>query len=144
MTERRKMKTVMKELLLFVPNLLKLLLDLLRDPRISSADKAIVAGTIVYVISPIDVIPDFIPFIGLVDDSYLISIAVLRLLNRADRSIVMEHWRGIHDVKELVTSLSRAASFFLPDRIKNVLHGRIEPKAKSNLTVVRDVKVVNE
>ena len=144
MTERRKMKTVMKELLLFVPKLLKLLLDLLRDPRVSSADKAIVAGTLIYVIAPIDVIPDFIPFIGLVDDAYLISIAVLRLLNRADRGIVMEHWRGIHDVKELVTSLSRVAAFFLPDRIKNVLHGRIEPKAKGNLTVVRDAKAVNE
>lgn len=56
----------------------------------------------------------------------------------------MEHWRGIHDVKELVSNLSRAASFFLPDRIKNVLHGRIEPKVKGNLTVVRDVKAVNE
>jgi uncharacterized membrane protein YkvA (DUF1232 family) len=144
MTERRKMKTILKELILFIPNLLRLLLDLLRDPRVSSADKAIVAGTIVYVISPIDVIPDFIPFIGLVDDAYLISIAVIRLLNRADRGIVMEHWRGIHDVKELVTNLSRAAAFFLPDRIKNVLHGRIEPKSKGNLTVVHDAKAVNE
>ncbi len=144
MTERRKMKTLMKEYLLFIPNLMKLLLNLLRDPRVSSADKAIVAGTIIYVISPIDVIPDFIPFIGLVDDSYLISIAILRMLNRADRSVVMEHWRGLHDVKELVANLSRVASFFLPDRIKSVLHGRIEPKVKSNLTVVRDVKAVNE
>ncbi|MEW6128415.1 MAG: DUF1232 domain-containing protein [Acidobacteriota bacterium] len=144
MTERRKMKKRMKELLLFIPNLLKLLLKLLRDPRVSSADKAIVAGTIVYVIAPIDVIPDFIPFIGLVDDSYLIGIAVLRLLNRADRNIIMEHWRGTHDVKELVSNLSRVASFFLPERIKNVLHGRIEPRAKANLTVVSDAKVVNE
>lgn len=144
MTERRKMKNRMKELLLFIPNLLKLLLDLLRDSRVSSADKAIVAGTILYVISPIDVIPDFIPFIGLVDDSYLIGIAVLRLLNRADRKIVMEHWQGKHNIKELVSNLSRVASFFLPERIKNVLHGRIEPRAKGNLTVVSDAKAVNE
>src|SRR5215216_3422500 len=99
MTQRRTMKTKMKDYLLFIPNLLKLMLDLLRDSRISSADKAIVAGTILYVISPIDVIPDFIPFIGLVDDAYLIAISVLRLLNRAEHSVVLSHWKGSHDIK---------------------------------------------
>jgi uncharacterized membrane protein YkvA (DUF1232 family) len=142
MTQRRTMRKKMKDLLLFIPHLLKLLLDLLRDSRVSSADKAIVAGTILYVISPIDVIPDFIPFIGLVDDSYLIAISVLRLLNRADRSIILDHWKGSHDIKELVANLSKAASFFLPDRIKNILHGRIEPKSK--LSVVQGTKAVNE
>jgi uncharacterized membrane protein YkvA (DUF1232 family) len=142
MTQRRTMKTRMKDYLLFIPNLLKLLIDLLRDSRVSSADKAIVAGTIIYVISPIDVIPDFIPFIGLVDDAYLIAISVLRLLNRAERSIVSDHWRGSHDIKELVASMSKVAAFFLPDRIKNVLHGRIEPKNK--LSVVQGTKAVNE
>lgn len=142
MTQRRAMKTKMKEYLLFIPRLLKLMLDLLRDVRVSSADKAIVAGTILYVISPIDVIPDFIPFIGLVDDSYLIGISVLRLLNRADHNIVMDHWKGSADIKELVANMSKVAAFFLPERIKNVLHGRIEPKNK--LSVVQGTKAVNE
>ncbi|MBI3653433.1 MAG: DUF1232 domain-containing protein [Acidobacteria bacterium] len=142
MSQRRTMKKKMKDLLLFIPNLLKLLIDLLRDSRVSSADKAIVAGTILYVISPIDVIPDFIPFIGLIDDSYLIGIALLRLLNRAEQGLVQEHWRGSYDIKELATNLSKVASFFLPERIKNVLHGRIEPK--SRLSVVQGAKAVNE
>jgi uncharacterized membrane protein YkvA (DUF1232 family) len=142
MTKRRTLKIRMKDYLLFIPNLLKLLLDLLRDARVSSADKAIVAGTILYVISPVDVIPDFIPFIGLVDDSYLIGISLLRLLNRADSSVVLSHWKGSHDIKELVANISKVASFFLPDRIKNVLHGRIEPKNK--LSVVQGTKAVNE
>lgn len=132
----------MKDYILFIPNLLRLLIALLRDSRVSSADKAIVAGTILYVISPIDVLPDFIPFIGLVDDSYLIGISVLRLLNRADRGIVLEHWRGAHDVKELVTNMAKVASFFLPDRIKNVLHGRIETKGK--LKAVPEPRAANE
>ncbi len=142
MTQRRTMKSKMKDYLFFIPNFLKLLFDLLRDSRVSSADKAIVAGTILYVISPIDVIPDFIPFIGLVDDSYLIGISVLRLLNRADRSIVLNHWKGSHDIKELVAGMSKVAAYFLPDRIKNILHGRIEPKNK--LSVVQGTKAVNE
>jgi len=126
------MKARMIELLLFIPNLLWLLLGLLRDNRISRADKAILAGTILYVISPLDIIPDFIPFIGQVDDIYLIAISLLRLLNRADRETVRDHWKGSIDIKELVTSISLAAEYFLPRRIKNVLRGRIErPSAEA-------------
>jgi uncharacterized membrane protein YkvA (DUF1232 family) len=114
----------------------------LRDPRVSSADKAILAGTIIYVIAPIDVIPDFIPFIGQIDDSYLVAISLLRLLNRANRAVVLDHWKGGYDIKELVTSISRVAEFFLPKRLKKVLQGRIE--ATPGLTIVPEPQAVNE
>ena len=136
MAERRKMKSKMRELLLFVPNLLRLLFGLLKDPRVSSADKAIIAGIIMYVIVPLDVIPDFIPFIGQIDDSYLLAIGFLRLLNRAEYKVIMDHWRGEVDIKELVTNISKVAEYFLPKRVKNVLRGRIEPKGR--LTVFTD------
>jgi uncharacterized membrane protein YkvA (DUF1232 family) len=122
----------MKELLLFIPNLLWLLFGLLRDERVSRADKAILAGTILYVISPLDIIPDFIPFIGQVDDIYLIAISLMRLLNRAEGDVVRDHWKGSIDIKELVTSISLAAEYFLPRKIRNVLRGRIErPSAEA-------------
>jgi uncharacterized membrane protein YkvA (DUF1232 family) len=141
MAKHGTLKTTMAELLLFIPNLLKLLVDLLRDARVSSADKAILAGTILYVIAPIDVIPDFIPFIGMVDDSYLMAIAILRLVNRADATVVAQHWRGSIDIKELVTNIARIAEVFLPKRMKNALRGRIERQPR--LSVVPD-SVVNE
>jgi len=137
MTEQRRSKSqTMRERLLFIPNLMALLLGLLRDERVSQADKAILAGIVMYVIVPIDIIPDFIPFIGQIDDSYLLAISILRLLNRADRRVVMDHWRGQRDIKELVESIVRIAEFFLPKPIKNVLRGRIEPKGR--LSVVAD------
>ena len=142
MSERREMKSLMRDLLLFIPNLLRLLFALLRDPRVSSADKAILAGTIIYVIAPIDVIPDFIPFIGQIDDSYLVAIALMRLLNRASRTVVLDHWKGGYDIKELVTSISRVSEFFLPKRLKKVLEGRIE--ATSRLSAVPEPQAVNE
>jgi uncharacterized membrane protein YkvA (DUF1232 family) len=137
MSKRKKMINKMRGLLLFIPQLVMLLVRLLKDPRISSSDKAILAGTIIYVIAPIDIIPDFIPFIGQVDDSYLLAISTLRLLNRADRNVVLELWRGEVDIKELVTNIARAAEFFLPRRLKNVLRGRIEPK-RSRLPAISD------
>ena len=130
--QRREMKSRMKELLLFIPKLLWLLFGLLRDERVSRADKAILAGTILYVISPLDIIPDFIPFIGQVDDAYLIAISLMRLLNRTDAEVFREHWKGSIDLKDLVTSISTAAEYFLPSKIKNVLRGRIErPSAEA-------------
>ena len=136
MSENRKAKEKMRELLLFIPNLMGLLVGLLRDERVSQADKAILAGIIMYVIVPIDIIPDFIPFIGQVDDSYLLAISILRLLNRADRRVIMDHWKGQRDIKELVASIARIAEFFLPKPVKNVLRGRIEPKGR--LSVIAD------
>ena len=136
MSEERKMRKKMRELLLFIPNLLGLLIGLLRDERVSQTDKAILAGIVMYVIVPLDVIPDFIPFIGQIDDSYLLAISILRLLNRADRRVIMDHWKGERDIKELVDSIAKIAEFFLPKPVKNVLRGRIEPKGR--MTVVAD------
>src|ERR1041384_1144334 len=142
MSERRKMKKKMWELLLFIPNLMGLLIGLLRDERVSQADKAILAGVIMYVIVPIDVIPDFIPFVGMIDDSYLIAISLLRLLNRADRQVVLDHWRGGIDIKQLVDNIANITAYFMPERMRNALHGRIDGKNRMN--VVTDMPVSEE
>ena len=151
MAERRKMKTKMRELLLFIPNLLRLLFALLKDPRISSADKAIIAGIIMYVIVPIDVIPDFIPFIGQMDDSYLLAIGFLRLLNRAEYKVIMDHWKGEVDIKELVTNISKIAEYFLPktsqecaartDRAERKAHGHLPTRPRMNMTLARPISL---
>lgn len=134
-----KKKSTLVDLFLFIPNLLRLLIALIRDPRVSSADKSIIAGVVIYVISPLDIIADFIPFIGQVDDSYLVAIAILRLLNRADRAVVMQHWHGRIDIRELVTNIAVIAEVFLPKRVKNALHGRIDrPRRRARLSVVGD------
>ena len=142
MTKKGKMKSLMREAIMFVPNLVRLMLAMLRDRRVSSSDKAILAGTILYVIAPIDILPDVIPFIGQIDDSYLVAIALLRLLNRADRTVVMEHWNGERDIKELVSSIARVAEYFLPKRLKNALRGRIE--RHPGITALPPKSAVNE
>jgi uncharacterized membrane protein YkvA (DUF1232 family) len=134
--EKREKRKKLREMLLFIPNLVGLLYALLKDPRVSQADKAILAGVIIYVIVPIDVIPDFIPFIGQVDDAYLLAISIMRLLNRADRHVVLDHWKGKADIKDLVTNIAKIAEYFMPKRVKNVLSGRIEPKGQ--VTVLTD------
>jgi len=88
----------MKNLLLFIPNLVLLCGRLLIDPRVPAKERILVAGAIVYVIMPFDLIPDMLPFVGQVDDAYLISLTLLRVMTLTDPQVVREHWRGGGDM----------------------------------------------
>jgi uncharacterized membrane protein YkvA (DUF1232 family) len=119
-------KERLKTLLRYLPYLLRLIYRLLRDPRVSAADKALLAAVMVYVINPFDLIPDAIPFLGQVDDIYLISITVLRMLNRTDPAILSEHWGRDEDIVGLVEELAELSVFFLPRKLRSFLVGKVE------------------
>ena len=115
-----------KNLLLIIPNLLLLCARLLTDSRVPAAERAMVAGAIVYAIVPFDLIPDMLPFVGQIDDVYLIALTLLRLMERTDPKIVREHWAGGGDVVELVGAAAQVAAKFLPERIRRILTSRLE------------------
>ncbi len=123
--QRTDAKERLKELLRYLPDLARLLYRLLRDPRVSAADKTILGAVMVYVINPFDLIPDAIPFLGQVDDIYLISLAILRLLNRTDPSVLSEHWQRNEDIVALVEELAELSLFFLPRRLRALLVGKL-------------------
>ncbi len=106
-----------------IPSYLKLLFGLMRDSRVSRLDRLFVIGALAYVISPIDFIPDFIPFFGEVDDIFLVILALQRLLDHAGTRVLMSHWDG--DPDELSASrlarVAGAAGFFLPARLRRRL-----------------------
>jgi uncharacterized membrane protein YkvA (DUF1232 family) len=94
----------LKNLLLFIPNMLYMAGRLLADPRVPATEKALLGGAILYAIIPFDLIPDMIPFVGQIDDAYLIALTLLRLMERTDPRVVREHWHGGGDVVELIGS----------------------------------------
>jgi uncharacterized membrane protein YkvA (DUF1232 family) len=96
------------------------------DPRVPAKERLLVAGAIVYAIVPLDFIPDMLPFVGQVDDAYLVALSLLRLMSSADPRVVREHWRGGGDVVELVGSTALIAARLLPNRIRRVLTSRVE------------------
>jgi uncharacterized membrane protein YkvA (DUF1232 family) len=112
-----------------IPNFLRLLYGLLTDSRVNNVDKLVVAGAIAYILLPLDLIPDFIPFIGEVDDVFLLILALQRLISHAGRAVVASYWPG--DPAELTSlNLERvlaACAFFLPRRMRRRLRtiGRI-------------------
>src|SRR5918996_648537 len=74
-----KLRSRMKNLLMFIPNLLLLSARLMVDPRVPATERVLVAGAVLYALIPFDFIPDFVPFVGQVDDAYLIAMTLLRL-----------------------------------------------------------------
>lgn len=124
--ERSELRGRLHGFLMFLPNLLKLLARLLKDARVPSAEKLLFAAAIVYVISPLDFIPDVFPFIGQVDDIYMVALVLLRLINRTDEAIVRQHWSGGGDIVALADSIANIAPKFLPRRIAKVITSRVE------------------
>lgn len=123
---KKESKGRMKNLLMFLPNMFTLLGRLIKDARVSTADKVLFAGAIFYVIMPLDFIPDVIPFAGQVDDIYLVALTLLRLLNHTDASIVREHWTGGGDIVGLANSIANLAPMLLPKRVARVLSSKVE------------------
>jgi len=106
-----------------LPKFLRLLWGLITDSRVAMVDKVLVAGAIAYIVMPIDLIPDFIPFLGEVDDVYLLVLALRRLMQNAGRSVLLSHWTGDPtELRELnLKKVMVAAAFFLPRRVRRRL-----------------------
>src|SRR5689334_2328764 len=132
------LRSRMTNLLLVIPNLLLLSARLMVDPRVPAKERLLVAGAIVYAIMPLDLIPDMIPFVGQVDDAYLIALTLLRLMSVTDPKVVREHWRGGGDVVELIGATALIAGKLLPKRIRRVLTSHVEapknPRRQSEST----------
>ena len=106
-----------------LPNFLRLLYGLITDSRVSAVDKLVVAGAIAYILLPEDAIPDFIPFLGEVDDVFLLVLALQRLIANAGRPVLHDYWVG--DPAELtdlnLEKILAASAFFLPRRMRRRL-----------------------
>ncbi len=103
-----------------IPHYVRLLWGLARDPRVAMVDKLLVVGAAIYIVSPIDIIPDFIPFFGQVDDLYILMLALQRMVSRAGRPVLRDHWTGrpasLSSINLAATFA--AAAFFLPPSIR--------------------------
>jgi len=116
---KRTLMSTVKEL----PNFLRLLGGLLTDRRVSNTDKLLVAGAIAYIVMPMDFIPDYIPFLGEIDDLFVLVLALQRLIANAGRAVIQDHWMGdpgsLRDLD--LERVLVAAAFFLPRRIRRRL-----------------------
>jgi uncharacterized membrane protein YkvA (DUF1232 family) len=122
-----------REYLLLLPDLFALITRLIADPRIDASLKVQLVAVSAYVISPIDLVPDFLLPVGLIDDvvaiAFVLSRAV-RIMEEAGEDILREHWEGEGDVLAQVQGVAGTADAVLNRFILRRLRG-LFPKGKS-------------
>ena len=118
---RASTRSAARSLIKEIPSLLKLLFRLMVDGRVPLKDKALFGLVAAYVISPLDLIPDFLGLPGMVDDLYLIGLSLGRLIASAGEDILLEHWDG--DPRTLGFFIEMVESFggILPAGVRNAL-----------------------
>jgi uncharacterized membrane protein YkvA (DUF1232 family) len=78
----------------FVPDCLVLFRRLLRDERVPRRRKLVLLALTAYLAMPFDLVPDFIPVAGQLDDAIAVAFALRLVLRGAAPGIVEEHWPG--------------------------------------------------
>jgi uncharacterized membrane protein YkvA (DUF1232 family) len=87
-------RTAAARLATVIPNLVLLFKGLIRDPRVSRGSKLWLALGAAWIASPIDLIPEFIPFLGPLDDAVVAALILRHVLRTAGPEVVADHWRG--------------------------------------------------
>lgn len=109
--------TTLKESLLFIPNFLKLIYRLAQDANVSKTDRVLLLGTIAYVLSPWDLLPDMIPFLGQLDDILLMALVLKRLMDSVSRETLLSYWDGDEDLLGLMEDIINLAVKFIPEGV---------------------------
>jgi uncharacterized membrane protein YkvA (DUF1232 family) len=114
--DRTNVDGQVREYLLLLPDLFALIMRLVADPRIDASLKVQLIAVSAYVISPIDLVPDFLLPVGLIDDIVAIAFVlsrVVRIMEEAGEDILREHWEGEGDVLARIQSVAGTADGML-------------------------------
>lgn len=101
------------QFLMLLPDLFILISRLIVDKRVPMGKKVFLAGVVAYVMSPFDIIPDFIPFFGYTDDLFLVLFSLDKLLNNVAPDVVSENWSGEDNIIDLIKELLEKSDQFL-------------------------------
>ena len=135
-----KLKSRMKNLLMFLPNMVALCARLMVDKRVPKTERALFAAAVIYAIIPFDFLPDMIPFLGQVDDIFLVALTLLRLIDHTDDTVVREHWRGGGDIVALAQSAASIAPVLMPKRVSRVLLAKVKPTAEGTGLLLKSTR----
>lgn len=78
----------------FIPDCVVLCWHLLRDPRVPRSRKLALGGLALYLASPIDLVPDFIPVVGQLDDAILVMLVLRSVVRASGEAMIRENWPG--------------------------------------------------
>ncbi len=108
----------MRQLLRALPDLARMLARLVRDPMLPRPAKLALLAAAVYLASPIDLIPDFIPVVGYLDDILVAAIVLDGILNYVDRRLLLKYWPGSVTRLDKLARAARLVAVWVPRRLK--------------------------
>jgi uncharacterized membrane protein YkvA (DUF1232 family) len=86
-----------RELLGVIPDVLRLLRSLIGDRAVPTDVRIVLVGLIAWIISPIDLIPEFIPGLGPLDDVIVAIVAMRYVRRRVGLDVLRDRWVGTDD-----------------------------------------------
>jgi len=115
----------MRALLRALPDIARMIMRLAGDPVLPKAAKIALAVAVLYLVSPVDLIPDFIPGLGALDDLLVAAILVDGILNYVDRGLVLKYWPGSAESLERIARAAGMLAAWVPRRLKmKIFSGR--------------------
>jgi len=120
---------VLAEYLFLLPDLFILVCRLAVDDRVPNKKKVIAGAILTYLVLPFDIIPDFIPVIGHIDDLVLAVLGLNMILNDIDKQILLDNWSGTGDILQLLQTITANADQFLDKNILDKIKKWINKKA---------------
>jgi uncharacterized membrane protein YkvA (DUF1232 family) len=78
----------------FIPDCIVLVRRLLGDPRVPRRNKLLLGALVGYLALPFDLVPDFIPVAGQIDDAVILALALRAVLRSSGTELLREHWPG--------------------------------------------------
>jgi uncharacterized membrane protein YkvA (DUF1232 family) len=107
-----------KGLLRALPDVVRLVTRLATDPVLPRAAKIALAAAAVYLMSPIDLIPDFVPLVGYIDDALIAAVVLDGVLNFVDRAVVLRYWPGSPQSLDRLARAAKLLAIWVPRRLK--------------------------
>jgi uncharacterized membrane protein YkvA (DUF1232 family) len=120
---------ILAEYLFLLPDFFILVCRLAMDERVPTKKKVIAGAIVTYLILPIDLIPDFIPVIGHIDDLVLAVLGLNLILNDIDQQILIDNWSGEGNILELLQTITHKAEQFLDKNFMQKIKNWINKKA---------------
>jgi uncharacterized membrane protein YkvA (DUF1232 family) len=77
-----------------VPDCARLAARLARDPRVPRARRLALAALLLYLASPVDLVPDMVPVVGVLDDALLVLLVLRGVVRASGAEVVAERWPG--------------------------------------------------
>jgi uncharacterized membrane protein YkvA (DUF1232 family) len=105
----------------FLKELKNFLVNTANDERIPSRDKKILLAMIALIISPLDIIPDWIPIFGVLDDIIIMSIVLDYFFSVLDSRIILSHFPWDMKAYARLRKIAKMLQMFVPRFVKKKL-----------------------